>query len=68
MEKEKTIKLNKIDIFYIKGLLYTEKQIKQAQIEELKQAKAKTPEYIYITNILHIQAELEQIEKIINKL
>lgn len=68
MEKEKTTKLNKTDIFYIKGLLYTERQIKQAQLEELQQAKGKTPEYLYITNILHIQAELEQIEKIINKL
>ena len=60
--------LNKIDILYIKGLLYTGKQIKQAQFEELQQAKAKTPEYIYITNILHIQNELEQITSILNKL
>ena len=61
-------KLNKMDLLYIKGLLNTEKQIKQSELEELQKVKAKTPEYIYRTNILHIQSELEQIEKIINKL
>lgn len=68
MEKEKTIKLNRIDILYIKSILRSEQANKQAELEELQQAKEKTPKYIYITNILHIQAELEQIEKIINKL
>ena len=61
-------KLNKMDLLYIKGLLNTEKQIKQSELEELQKVKAKTPEYIYRTNILHIQSELELIEKIINKL
>ena len=61
-------KFNKIDILYIKGLLYTEKQIKQSELEELQQAKAKTPQQIYITNTLYIQNEIEQITNILNKL
>lgn len=60
--------LNRIDILYIKGLLHTEKQIKQSDLEELQKLKAKTPEYIYRTNILHLQSEIEEIEKIIDKL
>ena len=61
-------KLNKMDLLYIKGLLRTEKQIKQSELDELQKVKAKTPEYIYRTNILHIQSALEEIEKIIDKL
>ena len=57
-----------MDLLYIKGLLHTEKQIKQSELEDLQQAKPQTPEYIYRTNILHLKSELEQIEKIINKL
>lgn len=61
-------KLNKMDLLYIKGLLHTERQIKQSELEELQKVKAKTPEYIYRTNIIHLESELEEIEKIINKL
>ena len=61
-------KLNKIDLLYIKGLLHTEKKIKQSELEQLEKVKAKTPEYIYRTNILHLQSEIEKIEKIIDKL
>lgn len=68
MEKEKTIKLNRIDILYIKSILRSEQANKQAELEELQQTKAKTPEYIYTTNILHIQNELETITNILNKL
>lgn len=58
--------LNRIDILYIKGLLYTEKRIKQSELEQEQQEQK--PKYIKITNILHIQNELETITNILNKL
>lgn len=65
MEQEKTIKLNKINILYIKSILRSEQKQLQAQLEELQEQKTT---YITITNILHLQAELEQITNILNKL
>ena len=63
---DKLNKLNKIDILYIKSILRSELQIKEAELEET-QAK-QMPEYIKITNILHIKNEIETIENILNKL
>ena len=66
MEKEKTIKLNRMDILYIKSILRSEQANKQAELEQERQEQK--PEYIKITNILHIQNELETITNILNKL
>ena len=63
---DKTNKLNKIDILYIKSILRSEQKIKQAELERTQSEQV--PEYIRITNILHIQNELETIENILNKL
>ena len=63
---DKTNKLNKIDILYIKSILRSEQKIKQAELERTQSEQM--PGYIKITNILHIQNELETIENILNKL
>jgi hypothetical protein len=58
--------LNRIDILYIKSILRSEQANKQAELEQEQQEQK--PEYIKITNILHIQNELETITNILNKL
>lgn len=58
--------LNRIDILYIKSILRSEQANKQAELEQERQEQK--PEYIKITNILHIQNELETITNILNKL
>lgn len=58
--------LNKIEILYIKSILRSEQQIKQAELERTQAEQM--PEYIKITNILHIQNEIETIANILNKL
>ena len=63
---EKTIKLKKIDLLYIKSILHTEKTIKQAELEELD--KIKNKKFLDIDNYAHTKAELEQIENILKKL
>ena len=63
---DKLNKLNKIDILYIKSILRSELQIKEAELEETQGKQM--PEYIKITNILHIKNEIETIENILNKL
>ena len=63
---DKLNKLNRIDILYIKSILRSEQANKQAELEQEKQEQK--PEYIKITNILHIQNELETITNILNKL
>ena len=57
---------NRMDILYIKSILRSEQLNKQAELEQERQEQK--PEYIKITNILHIQNELEQITNILNKL
>ena len=64
MEKLKL--LNRIDVLYIKSILRSEQANKQAELEQERQEQK--PEYIKITNILHIQNELETITNILNKL
>lgn len=63
---DKLNKLNKMDIFYIKSILRSERQIKQAELEQTQAEQM--PEYIKTTNILHIQNEIETITNILNKL
>lgn len=63
---DKLNKLNRIDILYIKSILRSEQANKQAELEQERQEQK--PEYIKITNILHIQNELETITNILNKL
>lgn len=58
--------LNRMDILYIKSILRSEQLNKQAELEQERQEQK--PEYIKITNILHIQNELETITNILNKL
>lgn len=58
--------LNRIDILYIKSILRSEQANKQAELEQERQEQK--PEYIKITNVLHIQNELETITNILNKL
>ena len=66
MEKEKTTKLNRIDILYLKSILRSEQANKQAELEQ--ERKEQKPDYIKNTNILNIQNEIETIENILNKL
>lgn len=63
---DKLNKLNRIDILYIKSILRSEQANKQAELEQERQEQK--PEYIKITNILHIQNEIETITNILNKL
>ena len=63
---DKLNKLNKIEILYIKSILRSEQKTKQAELERTQAEQM--PEYIKITNILHIQDEIETITDILNKL
>ena len=66
LKMDKLNKLNKIEILYIKSILRSEQQIKRAELERTQAEQM--PEYIKITNILHIQNEVETIANILDKL
>ena len=68
MEKEKTIKLNRIDILNVKGCLLAELHDQQNQLEQWQQQKDTTPEYIYNTNIYTINNRIIQLKETLNKL
>lgn len=67
MEKEKTIKLNRIDILNIKGCLLAELHEQQNLLEQWQQQKDTTPEYIYNTNIYTINNRIIQLKETLNK-
>ena len=58
--------LNRIEMLYIKGILRSEQLNKQAELEQTQADEM--PEYLKMTNILHIQNEIETIKNILNKL
>lgn len=58
--------LNRIEMLYIKGILRSEQMNKQAELEQTQADEM--PEYLKMTNILHIQNEIETITNILNKL
>lgn len=67
MEKEKTIKLNRIDILNIKLVLLGELHDQQNQLKQWQQQKETTPEYIYNTNIYTINNRIIQLKETLNK-
>lgn len=67
MEKEKTIKLNRIDILNIKCCLLVELHEQQTLLEQWQQQKDTTPEYIYNTNIYTINNRIIQLKETLNK-
>ena len=67
MEKEKTIKLNRIDILNIKGCLLAELHEQQTQLEQWQQQKETTPEYVYNINIYNINNIIIQLKETLKK-